>query len=223
MAPPKTKDAPRGTVHGSLLNGLVTFTLRAVPLPPKLVDFLLAHTSSIAAMQTQQSDAVPTEEELQEEREAGEGLGEQGRALSSGEFWAEFEEVCGGVGGEWVGASERVWAFGPRRVGGCLLLDPAGKGSLRCDLATLIDLSTRRPSSIYRLILTRANADRLQAERERPPDHPGARSRQIHRRGHGDDRSGDRKGPTRPYRGGSASTKDRSSTFGVKDVEGLRE
>ncbi|OXG99938.1 hypothetical protein C370_07273 [Cryptococcus neoformans A1-35-8] len=57
---------------------------------------------------------------------------EQSRKVSSPEeFWQELERLFNTAGGEWVGAADRVWSFGPKRVGGNVLLDPVGKGVLR--------------------------------------------------------------------------------------------
>jgi ribosome assembly protein 1 len=129
MAPPKTKDATRGTVNGTLLNGLVKFTLRAVPLPPAVIDFLLSQTSTIGNMSVQRR-STSSEEDEQEERDAGEGITE-GRSLSTAQFWAELEALLEKAGGEWSGAADRIWAFGPKKMGANLLLDPAGKTGLR--------------------------------------------------------------------------------------------
>lgn len=40
MAPPKTKDQPRGTICGSVLGGLVSFTVRAIPMPGPITSYL---------------------------------------------------------------------------------------------------------------------------------------------------------------------------------------
>jgi ribosome assembly protein 1 len=127
MAPPKTKGAARGTIHGSLLDGLVTFTIRATPIPPKIIEYLLANTHTIARMVAHRQD--DTEEEIREEREAGEA--QATRSKTPEQFWSELEGLCARAGGEWVGAAERIWCFGPKRVGANLLLDPVGKSAVR--------------------------------------------------------------------------------------------
>lgn len=131
MAPPKTKDAPRGTIHGSLVNGLVTYTIRAMPLPETITDFLLANTSTIANMSTQkeqQQDDTTTN--LDEDRDASDGT-TQARLLTSEQFWTELEALFAKAGPEWAGAAERIWTFGPKRIGANLLLDPVGSTKLR--------------------------------------------------------------------------------------------
>ena len=130
MAPPKTKDASRGTVLGTVLSGLVDFTLRAAPLPSAITDFLLSHTSSMANMLSQREHDVE-EDERSDARDAVEGTQERGRTLTSEQFWAELESLLHNIGGEWTGAADRVWGFGPRRMGANLLLDPVGKKTLR--------------------------------------------------------------------------------------------
>jgi ribosome assembly protein 1 len=126
MAPPKTKGATRGTVHGTLFDGLVTYTLRASPLPEKLIEFLLANTHNIGKLVAQQQDAnAESEESLREEREAGDNY--EARSKTPEQFWAELESLCEKVGGEWAGAADRIWCFGPKRIGANLLLDPIGK------------------------------------------------------------------------------------------------
>ena len=131
MAQPKTKDAPRGTVHGTVLNGLVNFTVRATPLPPPIIAYLLGHTSTIASMLSQHGREAEDDDDSAEEREAAEGTHEQGRTINSVQFWNELEQLFHKAGGEWAGAADRVWAFGPKRMGANLLLDPSGKTTLR--------------------------------------------------------------------------------------------
>ncbi|ORY32585.1 translation elongation factor 2 [Naematelia encephala] len=131
MAPPKTPDAPRGTIHGTVFDGLVNFTLRALPLPPAIISFLLAHTSSIARMVSQRDENEATEQDAQEERNASEGTPETGRLMGAKQFWEELEKLFKQAGGEWVGAADRIWGFGPKRMGANLLLDPQGKTGLR--------------------------------------------------------------------------------------------
>ncbi|WVR07229.1 hypothetical protein IAU60_004270 [Kwoniella sp. DSM 27419] len=134
MAPPKTTGAARGTVHGSVLNGLVSFTVRAMPLPPKIIDFLLSQTSTIRSMLVQKREQANEDEENQEERDAGEGTGtsqDQSKVLSAEQFWIQLEKLCNSSGPDWAGAADRLWSFGPKRMGANILLDPAGKNQLR--------------------------------------------------------------------------------------------
>jgi ribosome assembly protein 1 len=123
MAPPKTKDAPRGTIHGSLFNGLVTYTIRAQPLPEPVIEFLSAHTATIANLL---SHSAGDGDEL----DASDAQG-QARLLAPEQFWQELEALFKAAGPEWSGAAERIWTFGSKRVGPNVLLDPEGKSKLR--------------------------------------------------------------------------------------------
>lgn len=134
LAPPKTKDAPRGTVHGSLMAGLVTYTIRALPLPEPIINFLLSQTNTIANMlaQKKSAEAEGTIDDADADVDIElDAEGSQGRLLTSTQFWEELEGLCKEAGGEWVGAADRIWSFGPKRFGANLLLDPAGKGTTR--------------------------------------------------------------------------------------------
>ena len=124
MAPPKTAGALRGTVHGSILNGLVTFTVRALPLPPTIIDFLQMNTASVAEMLSHEQADL---DELMDDPESG----DLNRALPATEFWAQLENLLSKAGGDWAGAADRTWSFGPKRVGANLLLDPASSGKIR--------------------------------------------------------------------------------------------
>ncbi len=140
MAPPKTKGAPRGTVNGTVLSGLVNFTIRAIPLPPPIIDFLLSHTASIANMLSQRGSRAD-EDEASEARDAVEGTQDHGRTLTSEQFWTDLERLLRETGGEWAGAADRVWGFGPKAIGANLLLDPVGTPSLRLVLILIAFVS----------------------------------------------------------------------------------
>lgn len=160
MAPPKTAGAPRGTVRGSVGDGLVNFTLRAVPLPPAVIDFLLAHQGSIAAMLVQrrtiETDAeADAEAQIDATNAADEGV----RTLTPDEFWAELAQRFDAAGGEWVGAADRVWSFGPKKVGANVLLDPVGKkGALRLRAREAVFAAARKRGETAEEALALADA-----------------------------------------------------------------
>ena len=141
MAPPKLSGHPRGTVQNTLL-GMVTYTIRAIPLPPTISEFLQAHTSSISRILSQQLEETPpdsTEVELNAVEVDIDGTADQtqsqaqdqARLLSPDQFWDEFNTICQKAGPEWTDAPDRIWSFGPKRIGSCLLLDPPGSKHLR--------------------------------------------------------------------------------------------
>ena len=130
MAPPKTTGATRGTIHGTVFNGLVSYTIRAMPIPPKISEFLSSHSATMAKMLSSRAQSTDEDDE-QDSLETGEGVAGGARIISPEQFWKELEALCQKAGGEWVGAADRIWAFGPKRLGANLVLDPQGKFSLR--------------------------------------------------------------------------------------------
>jgi ribosome assembly protein 1 len=130
MAPPKTAGAARGTIHGTVLNGLVNYTIRAIPLPGKVTEFLLSNIATMSKMLSQRGESTDEADE-QDELEAGEGVQGSQRVLSAQQFWDELEGLFKRAGPEWAGAADRIWSFGPKRLGANVLLDPTGKTKLR--------------------------------------------------------------------------------------------
>ncbi|KAL1748353.1 P-loop containing nucleoside triphosphate hydrolase protein [Schizophyllum fasciatum] len=140
MAPPKTANAPRGTIRGTSVHEVVSFTIRAAPLPKPILDFVLDNVSVIKKMDfkaeaggPQEGDASASAElELEAEVDV---QGEVARkaTVRPEQFWDALKEVCTKAGGEWAGMPDRVWAFGPQRAGGCVLVDtrPDSKRSLK--------------------------------------------------------------------------------------------
>ena len=133
MAPTKTKDAPRGTIHGSTTNSMVNFTLRAVPLPLKITSFLQANTATMRRIQSDRRGARISPEDddaaaldlvaSKQLTTAGGGEEDGEKEVKPEEFWAALEKICEACGRDWVGLAERIWAFGPKRVGPNLLID----------------------------------------------------------------------------------------------------
>lgn len=39
------------------------------------------------------------------------------------QFWSALQGLCKEAGGEWESIIDKVWAFGPQKAGGCLLID----------------------------------------------------------------------------------------------------
>ncbi|SPO35504.1 probable translation elongation factor 2 -putative [Pseudozyma flocculosa] len=135
MPPPKTEGAARGTIDGSVANGLVSFRVRAVPLPKPVVEFLLANDQTIRRLQSRTS-ALAIEAEAADV-EGGASIDAAGSSASKtvkvDRFWAALEDVlrkCGQdkTGEDWREIVERIWSFGPRRVGPNLLIDRTNVG-----------------------------------------------------------------------------------------------
>ena len=131
MAPPKTPNAKRGTIHGAAAQNLAKFTVRAAPLPAPLLEFLLDNLAILRRMQQERKagegdvegfsiddDEAPVDEDYDIQ---GEYIKKP--TIKAEQFWPALHEKCKEAGGEWVDIADRVWAFGPQRVGTCLLID----------------------------------------------------------------------------------------------------
>lgn len=119
MAPPKTADRPRGTVLGSVQSGLITFALRAVPLPEEVTTFLIANLSTLKRLQRDRRGGKAEEESDEARGDVAEGV----KPVEPEEFWPELEKLLQAAGKEWSSVADQIWAFGPRRVGPNLLID----------------------------------------------------------------------------------------------------
>lgn len=139
MPPTKTKDAPRGTIHGNVQAGLVTYTIRARPLPSEVTSFLIKHSETLKRvvqrereLSQQSDDAADSAADAADSGEAGGNVAK----LKPAEFWSQLDELFSQAGKDWQGVSGRIWAFGPRRVGPNVLVD-ALPGSTRSCVVVL--------------------------------------------------------------------------------------
>ncbi|GAA96237.1 uncharacterized protein L969DRAFT_43736 [Mixia osmundae IAM 14324] len=137
MAPTKTKDAPRGTIETTVAEGLVKLVSRARPLPRAVADFLAANAPSIRLLY----DATPDE---QRSTDSDRPLDARPQ-LQPDVFWKRLDTLFEAAGKEWIGASDRVWSFGPRRIGANILFDETGGSgrSLRKRLPSEVNGSTK--------------------------------------------------------------------------------
>lgn len=158
MAPVKTQGAARGTIHGSVYDGLVEFTLRAAPLPPAVIEFLVAHQSTIGSFLVQRRRGAEDAEDDEDRADADEAADSATRHLTPEQFWAELATRFDEAGGEWVGAADRVWSFGPKKVGANVLLDPMGKGALRLRGREAVFAEARREGQTAEQALAIADA-----------------------------------------------------------------
>ena len=126
MAPPKTPGYPRGTVHGASFQNLVTFTIRAVPIPDIIVDFLRSNLAVIKRliMDSTRTDGT-TSEEVEDEAEKAATTGDIlcVPTVCPGRFWDVLQARCQEAGSEWAGIVDDIWALGPHGAGDCLLID----------------------------------------------------------------------------------------------------
>ncbi|CAG7853063.1 Ribosome assembly protein 1; AltName: Full=EF-2 like GTPase; AltName: Full=Elongation factor-like 1 [Serendipita indica DSM 11827] len=135
MAPPKTANAPRGTVHGSASHSLATFTVRAVPMPDALTEYLQQNHSIIARLEREMHDRVngvqqqdSRDEDTEEELAIAHGELFHKPTVKPEDFWTTFTDIAKKAGGEWAKRASHVWAFGPNRTGPNLLLDCRPEG-----------------------------------------------------------------------------------------------
>lgn len=123
MAPTKTPNAPRGTIRGTSSNQVVSFTIRASPLPSKILNFVLDNMTTWKTLQHDRK--VAQGQSTDEEEEVTDNYGDVVRkpTVAPEQFWDAFSKVCKEAGSEWVDVADRIWAFGPQRAGACLLID----------------------------------------------------------------------------------------------------
>lgn len=135
MAPPKSGNVKRGTMHGASALGLVKFTIRAAPLPKEIWEFLSDNLALLRRMQQERKsreegkiadsdipfDGDGTDDDAEEVDLQGEIIKRPTVKLE--DFWKVLEDLCLKVGGEWADLAHRLWAFGPNRAGTCALID----------------------------------------------------------------------------------------------------
>ncbi|QRW06583.1 Elongation factor Tu GTP binding domain [Ceratobasidium sp. AG-Ba] len=132
MAPPKTANAARGTIHGSSAHGAVSFTIRATPLPEVITDFLQANVSIMRkwlreghVQNTQDSadgEGMATETEAAAEADSD---ASQVPTVKYADFWPTFAKICTEAGAQWANLPGQIIATGPHHAGPNLLVNGA--------------------------------------------------------------------------------------------------
>jgi ribosome assembly protein 1 len=125
MAPTKTSNAPRGTIKGASTQNFVSFVIRASPIPAPLLEFILDNVATLKKLQHSRKGRQEGEGEEEEEENVPDKYGDIIRkpSVKPEQFWESLQKKCKEVGGEWEGITEKIWAFGPQRAGGCILID----------------------------------------------------------------------------------------------------
>lgn len=139
MRPVAIKDLGRGTVIGVTTSKQVTVRLRVRPLPAEVTGFLNKNSTVIKRLYSDRKaeegkfssaengvDENADVDELDDDVNA-----EATRVLSLEDFKKQLQQAFENVKGEkeiWVGAVERITAFGPRRTGPNILLDATKAG-----------------------------------------------------------------------------------------------
>jgi ribosome assembly protein 1 len=137
MKPAANKELGRGVVIGVTTSKQVTIKLRVRPLPANVTDFLNKNSAVVKrlysdrkAMEESEKDEGENKNEASEHEDV-DVAGDVGtaKALSLEDFKKELQQTFESIKGErdvWVGAVEKITAFGPRRTGPNLLIDHAG-------------------------------------------------------------------------------------------------
>lgn len=142
MAPPKTANAPRGTIHGSSAHSIANFTIRAVPLPSNVAEFLQANLSVIKQLErerlqseTQEPSQVVSIDEQENMISAAATGGDfiQMPTVRTEDFWGALGALLDKLSGDWKGSGRRIWAFGPNGSGPNLLIDSRADSDGRYD------------------------------------------------------------------------------------------
>lgn len=135
MPPTKASDAERGSVNGSVQNGLLTYRVRARPLPDAVTAFLIANADTMKRVVQREHELAGSDEnllledrlELQESTVNDTGV--SSNQLSIHEFWKRLENLLNAAGKEWEGTARDIWAFGARRTGANILLNKISKST----------------------------------------------------------------------------------------------
>ncbi|KZP01342.1 P-loop containing nucleoside triphosphate hydrolase protein [Calocera viscosa TUFC12733] len=136
MVAAKSQDLPRGTVKGTSAQGLVTFVVRAVPLPGAVISFLQSNIAVLRDIQGRGGiqhlaphGVAEAEGVLSMEEDIVADEAEGSATVRPEDFWTKLEELFTAAGPDWTNTSQRIWAFGPKRVGSCILVDGTGNSS----------------------------------------------------------------------------------------------
>ena len=133
MAAPKDKNLPRGTAIGTTTSKQITVKLRVRPLPTSVVKYLEKHAGMLRRLYSRQKagaegnfkqgDTIDGEDDRED---ADVPMNSSGGLLSVAEFKKELTSTFAEDKGQsdvWAGVTEKIAAFGPRRVGPNILID----------------------------------------------------------------------------------------------------
>ncbi|KAF9978404.1 Cytoplasmic GTPase/eEF2-like protein (ribosomal biogenesis) [Actinomortierella ambigua] len=138
----KIDNAPRGTIMATTQNRHVRFTVRAVPIPSEITQYLAGHADQIQSyVETTRGDGRQEDkvvvtslgEDETEELHAAEGKTDEaeGKRLEehikrATKIQKDLEPLFAEAGDDWKGREKDILAFGPRRVGPNLLINSLG-------------------------------------------------------------------------------------------------
>lgn len=129
MAPTKSTSGSRGVVTGSSSQGHVKFAIRAMPMPPIILDYILDNLSVLRRLRRErdlleEGNISADGQDLEEDQDVDlQGEFERTPTVKPEHYWTTLQQKCKEAGGEWANVADRIWAFGPHGAGGCLLVD----------------------------------------------------------------------------------------------------
>lgn len=136
MPPPKSQSAVRGAITGTIAHGAVTFTVRAVPMPSSITEFLQANVSIMrkwlreGRVQNQNESTEFAEEgkATTEEDVTADADASQVATVKDADFWPTFEKICAEAGTQWADLPGRIIVTGPHHAGPNVLANGANSG-----------------------------------------------------------------------------------------------
>lgn len=143
---------------GTAVQGAVKFTLRAIPLPTEIIEFLQANISIIKKLgelsgsqdlhRHQQlassvGETIGSETTAREAEEVGEDDSYEPANALSGEverkptvklpdFWQALAKLLDAAGQDWRDTADKIWSFGPYHYGPNILLDRRSGATNSC-------------------------------------------------------------------------------------------
>lgn len=136
MPPPKSQSTVRGAINGTSAHNAVTFTIRAVPLPNDITDFLQANVSIMrkwlregrVQSQTESTEFTEQGKAVTEEDATADADSSQVATVKDADFWPTFEKMCAEAGGQWADLPGRIIVTGPHHAGPNVLVNSASTG-----------------------------------------------------------------------------------------------
>jgi len=126
MAPSRESNSTRGTIKGQSWQKVVSFTIRARPLPSSILNFILDNLTILKTLRHNKY-GQKTGGEDQEYDKYDDFIRKP--TVTTEQFWDSFAQKCKDSGSEWEVISDKIWAFGPQKAGGCLLIDARQAGT----------------------------------------------------------------------------------------------
>ena len=139
MRPPANKELGRGVAQSLTSSKQVSVTVRVRPLPISVTDFLNKNSSTIHGLSSEATASKASHDEAAEAAavadEDEDQSGEQ--VLSADEFKKQLQVLLeggskkGAQAEAWKGVTDKIVAFGPRRIGPNVLVDGTSGQSLQ--------------------------------------------------------------------------------------------